>query len=193
VENPTKTFPRALAIAVVLVVTMYMGPLLVAIGVSSNSRVDVEYGAFTDNCTLVDADITWRDAVCNQTKEAVAAAYGGKFKYLDPSNNSYFDEDCGGVCGAFVVRCSQCPTTFANTVVKAFEAIGQGGTAVHPMAVSLNGISYNATSLGGSDLATSNWSEAMYVDNRIWSNAECSVLEVDIGCWSGCWPLSAWC
>ena len=49
VENPTRTFPRALAMAVVLVVVVYLWPLAVAIGVSENVQFDLGFAGM--NCT----------------------------------------------------------------------------------------------------------------------------------------------
>lgn len=52
VSHPRKTFPRALCIAVALVVVMYIGPLMVGLGVTIDSA-DWELGYFTKVAQIV--------------------------------------------------------------------------------------------------------------------------------------------
>ena len=52
VAHPRKTFPRALFIGVALVVFMYLGPLLVGLGVTTDAN-NWELGYFTEVAKLV--------------------------------------------------------------------------------------------------------------------------------------------
>ncbi len=54
VAHPRKTFPRALFIGVALVVFMYLGPLLVGLGVTTDAS-NWELGYFTEVAKLVRA------------------------------------------------------------------------------------------------------------------------------------------
>lgn len=56
VARPRKTFPRALCIALALVVVMYLGPLMVGLGVTVKTS-DWELGYFTNVATLVRAQV----------------------------------------------------------------------------------------------------------------------------------------
>ena len=52
VAHPRRTFPRALFIAVALVVVMYVGPLLIGLGVTTEAS-DWELGYFTRVAQIV--------------------------------------------------------------------------------------------------------------------------------------------
>lgn len=82
VENPAKTFPRALGIAVVLVVLAYLLPLLVGIGVASESS-DWTLGYFAGVATQVGGPwLAWWIVV------AAAVSQLGQFQ-AEMSTDSY--------------------------------------------------------------------------------------------------------
>jgi len=64
VAHPKRTFPRALGIAVALVVAMYVGPLLIGLGVTTQSS-DWELGYFTRVAQIVRFSILGSEFCCS--------------------------------------------------------------------------------------------------------------------------------
>ncbi len=77
VAHPKRTFPRALGIAVALVVAMYVGPLLIGLGVTTQSS-DWELGYFTRVAQIVRFSIlllSWCSAFSRFTLCSRLASY----------------------------------------------------------------------------------------------------------------------
>ena len=168
VEEPTKTFPRALGLAVVLVVTVYLVPLAVAIGVSDNVQFDLTYGEM--NCTegsplqtMLAENATVFDSLCTQAKQSIIAAGQTSPPESMLLNISYLSGECTGGCGTISAYCDLCPSWVLQNVSAALVP-GNAEDANAVYSATVDDVVYGLTAAGGNTFATSHWNDAMYAE-----------------------------